>query len=132
MNLLVAFKFFNSYFHIQYRRFAHFLSFLANQADIKKSTTDSMFASLRACHIPKMTFLASPQKSLSSKRRKTPFFSAHLTRLLTPEANIEKNSTDSLKFRQFSGFSPNPKLSDIRSRILVSLIKAEGLVLNRG
>jgi hypothetical protein len=36
-------------------------------------------------------------------------FSAHLTRLLTPEAKIEKNSSHSLNFRQFPLFSPNLK-----------------------
>jgi hypothetical protein len=36
-------------------------------------------------------------------------FSAYSIRLLTPEAKIEKNSSYSLKFRQFSGFSPNLK-----------------------
>jgi hypothetical protein len=59
-------------------------------------------------------------------------FSAHSTRLLTPEAKIQKNSSHSLKFRQFSRFSPNLKLSDISSRIRISLKKAEGLVFNRG
>jgi hypothetical protein len=39
---------------------------------------------------------------------KTPFL-AYSTRLLTPEAKIEKNSSHSLKLRQFSGFSANLK-----------------------
>jgi hypothetical protein len=36
-------------------------------------------------------------------------FSAHSTILLTPDAKIEKNSSYSLKFKQFPGFSPNLK-----------------------
>ncbi len=42
----------------------------------------------------------------SSKRRKTSFFGIFNQ---TPKAKIEKNSSHSLKFRQFSGFSPNIK-----------------------
>jgi hypothetical protein len=109
-NLLVAFKFSNSHFHIQNCRFrALFCGFTANQAEIQKITIDSMFTTPWACYIPKMTFFAFPQKKPFIKTSKKHSFSAHLTRLLTTEAKIEKNRTVSLKFRQFSGFSPNLK-----------------------
>ena len=81
----------------------------SNQGETKKSTTDSMFITPGACYIPKKTFLAFPQKKPFIKTSKKHPFLAHSTRLLTPEAKIEKNRTDSLKFRQFSGFSQNFK-----------------------
>jgi hypothetical protein len=64
-----------------------------------------MFTTPRACYIPKMTFLAFPQKKPFIKTSKKHPFSAHSAKFLTPEAKIEKNRTDSLKFRQFSRFS---------------------------
>jgi hypothetical protein len=109
-NLLVAFIFYNSHFYVQNYRFrALFCRFTANQAEIQKSTSHSMFTNPWACYIPKMTFLAFPQKKPYIKTSKKHPFSAHSTRLVTPEVKIEKNSSHSLKFRQFSGFSPNFK-----------------------
>jgi hypothetical protein len=85
------------------------LTFAAIFAEIQKNTTDSMFTTPRACYIPKMTFLAFPQKKPFIKTSKKHPFSANSAKYLTPEAKIEKNRTDSLKFRQFSRFSPNLK-----------------------
>jgi hypothetical protein len=62
-NLLVAFKFSNFHFYVQNCRFrAFFCRFTANQAKIQKSTSYSMFTNPWSCYIPKMTFLAFPQK----------------------------------------------------------------------
>ena len=109
-NLLMAFKIFNSHFDVQNCRFrALFCLFTGNQAEIQKNTTDSMLTTPWACYFPKITFLAFPQIKLFIKTSKNHPVSAHSTRLLTPEAKIKKNRTDSLKFRQFSGFSPNLK-----------------------
>jgi hypothetical protein len=47
-----------------------FCRFTANQAEIQKGTTDSMFIIPRGCYIPKMTFLAFQQKKPLSKCRK--------------------------------------------------------------
>jgi hypothetical protein len=51
----------------------------------------------------------STEKALYKNVEKTPF-PAYSTRLLTPEAKIVKNGSHLLKFRQFSGFSPNLKI----------------------
>jgi hypothetical protein len=72
----------------------------ANTPKFEKSTTYSMFITTWACYIPKMTFLAFPQKKPFIETSKKHRFSAHSTRLLTPEAKIEKNRTYSLNFRQ--------------------------------
>jgi hypothetical protein len=72
-------------------------------------TSHSMFTNPWACYIPKMTFLEFPQKKPCIKTSKNHHFSAYLTRFLASEAKIEKNSSHLLKFRQFSGFSPNLK-----------------------
>jgi hypothetical protein len=53
-------------------------------------------------------FCISTEKNSYQNVEKHPFL-AHSTRLLTPEAKIENNRTDLLKFRQFSGFSQNFK-----------------------
>jgi hypothetical protein len=67
-NLLLALRISNSHFYVQNVRFrALFCRFTANQADIQKSTSYSMFTSPWACYIPKMTFLAFPQKKLCIK-----------------------------------------------------------------
>jgi hypothetical protein len=70
----------------------------------------------------------STEKALYQNIEKTPFFN----QIAAPEAKIEKNSSYSLKFRQFFGLSRNLKIFDISFRILVSLKKAKGLVFNRG
>jgi hypothetical protein len=48
----------------------------------------------------------STEKALNQNVEKTPFLSI-FNQIADPEAKIEKNSSHSLKFRQFSGFSPN-------------------------
>jgi hypothetical protein len=54
----VAIKFSNSHFHIQNCRFrALFCRFTANQAEIQKRTTDSMFTTPWACIITEHIFL---------------------------------------------------------------------------
>jgi hypothetical protein len=106
----VAFKFSYYYFHIQNCRFrALFCQFTANQAEIQKRTTDSMFTTPWAGYISKITFLAFPQKKPFIKTAEKHRFSAHSTRPLTSAAKIGKKRTDSLKFKQFFGFSPNLK-----------------------
>jgi hypothetical protein len=58
--------------------------------EIQESTSHSMFTNPWACYIPKMTFLAFPQKKPYIKTSKKHTFSAHSTRLVTHEAKIEK------------------------------------------
>ena len=59
----MAFRFSNSHFYVQNFRFrALFCRFTANQAEIQKSTSHSMFINPWACYIPKMTFMEFSQK----------------------------------------------------------------------
>jgi hypothetical protein len=62
----------------------------------------------RLINISKMTFFAFPQKKPCIKTSKKHRFSAYSTRL-PPFGKNWKNSSNSPKFRQFSGFSPNLK-----------------------
>jgi hypothetical protein len=90
-NLLMAFKFSNSDFYFQNCGFrALFGRFTANQAEIQKSTTHSMFTT-------SLAFYQNVEKHP---------FSTHSICLLTPETKIERNRTHLLKSRQFSQFSP--------------------------
>jgi hypothetical protein len=74
-NLLVAFKFSYSHFHIQNCRFrALFFRFTANQVKIRKSTLFTMLTTPWACYIPKMTFLAFPHRKPFIKTSKNTFF----------------------------------------------------------
>ena len=79
------------------------------RSKLEKSTSYSMFLTPWACYIPKMTFLTFTQKKLYIETSRKHPFSAQSTRLPTPEAKIGKNSY-SLKFRQFSRFSPSLKI----------------------
>ena len=77
-----------------------------------------------------MTFLVFSQKKTFIKTSKKDPFSAHLAKFLTPEAKIEKNRTDSLKFRQFSRFSP--KLRDSSLTAVNQMVDESGAKLSNG
>jgi hypothetical protein len=74
-NLLVALRFSNSHFYVQNFRFrARFCRFTANHARTKKNTSHLMLTNPWACYIPKMTFLAFPQKKPCIKTSKNTIF----------------------------------------------------------
>jgi hypothetical protein len=104
----VAFIFSYSHFYVQNCRFrALFCRFTANQVEIQKYFSFDVHQPLDLLHSENDGSGISTEKALYQNVGKTPF-SAHSNRLVTPEAKI-KNSSDSLKFRQFYGFSPNLK-----------------------
>jgi hypothetical protein len=114
----VAFIFSNSNFYVQNCRFrALFCRLTAYQAKIQKSTS----------HVSGI----STKKALCQNVEKHPF-SAHSTRLVTPEAKFEKTAPIHQNSDSFPDSHQMSKLSDISSRILISLKKAGGLVFNRG
>ena len=115
----MAFKFYNNHFYFRNCHVrALFCRFTANQAKIRKTTTKLICEAPWASHISKMTFLAFPQKKPYIKTSKNTFF-----RHIWPNCSaLRQKSKYSDTFRELHKIS---KLSDISSRILVCLKKAD-------
>jgi hypothetical protein len=114
--------------------FAHFFIDLQPiRPKFKKSTSHSMFTNPWSSYIPKITFLAFPQKKPCIKTSKKHYF-----RLIQPDCwPLRQKSKKKLPFTKIQTIfldSHNliSKLSDISSRILFSSEKSEGFVFNRG
>jgi hypothetical protein len=113
--------------------FAHFFVDLQPTRSKFEITSYTLFTTPRACYILKMTFLAFPQKKpLIKTSKKHHFFGTFNQIADQPEAKIKITEPIHSNSDNFPDSQQISKLTDISSRILVSLKKAEGLVFNRG
>jgi hypothetical protein len=87
-NLLVVLILFNSHFYVQNCRFAHFFVHLQPiRSKFKKCSPFEVYQLLGLLHSENKVSGISKEKALYQNVQKHPF-SAHLIRLLTPEAKI--------------------------------------------